>query len=115
MGCQVPLTYCCKTASYSCVRCVSHETCGGSRCIIAEERDIGKGFLCGVKSSQGIIVLVDGLRLWLGGSEKNMEGLDQVGAVREKSVIEVHEANELTQLALSLGLGKVTNGLNFLG
>ena len=44
-----------------------------------------------------------------------MEGLHQFGTVREKSVIEVHKANELMQLVLSLGLGKVMNGLNFLG
>ena len=44
-----------------------------------------------------------------------MEGLHQVGTVREKTVIKVQEANELTQLALGLCLGKVTNSLNFLG
>ena len=41
-----------------------------------------------------------------------MEGLHQVGTVREKTVIKVHDANELT---LGLWLGKVTNSLNFLG
>ena len=43
-----------------------------------------------------------------------MEGLHQVGAVREKSMVKVHESNKLTQLALRLGSGKVTNGLDFL-
>ena len=42
-----------------------------------------------------------------------MEGLHQVGTVREKSVIKVHKSNKLAQLALILGLRKVTNGLNF--
>ncbi len=40
-----------------------------------------------------------------------MEGLHQVGTVREKSMIKVYEYNEPTQLALRLGLRKVTNGL----
>ena len=43
-----------------------------------------------------------------------MEGLHQVGTVREKSVIKVHKTNELTQLALRLGLWEIADGLNFL-
>ena len=44
-----------------------------------------------------------------------MEGLHQVGAVRKKPVVEVHQSDKLTQLTLRLGLGKVTNSLNFPG
>ena len=53
------------------------------------------GLLGGVESGQGVLIPVECLGLWLGGSEESMEGLHQVSTVGEKTVVKIHESSEL--------------------
>ena len=91
---------------------VCHETRGGVQLGVSEECGVSKSFLRLSESGKGLLSPFDVGGLVLGVCQELVEGMHDGCTRRQEMAIKVHQANELSQLALGGGLWKGTDGLN---